>query len=102
MPPPAAQRDPQRQNDETNIERDALCLEVHRVVAELLPPWNIAGRVNLRDAREPRPHTVPRLEAGNGIEAYRDARAGDLDFLRHEGARANEAHLALQDVPQLR
>src|SRR5690242_9279107 len=56
--PCAAERDPEGQRDQPHVERKGLPLDVQTVVPKLVPPRNVARRVDLRDAGEARAHRV--------------------------------------------
>ena len=76
---------------------------VEAVVAELLPPRDVARRVDLRDAGQPGP--APTMRSANpGTSSSRTSAPSPsgLDFARPQRARTDEAHVAAQDVPELR
>src|SRR6476661_8333967 len=56
--PLPAERDPERQCDQPHIEPEALAVDVHPVVPELVATRDVARRVDLRDAGEPRSYAA--------------------------------------------
>src|SRR5262249_11813532 len=101
MLPSRAERDPERERDQLQIECEALSPDVQQVQLELVPPGNVPGGIHLGDAGEPRRDLVPVLVAGDLIEWDRAAVAAHLDLLGQERAGPDEAHVPYQDVPEL-
>src|SRR6266542_4334157 len=105
LPPPAlplgARRDPERQGDQLEVQPEALLPDVQEVEPELLPARNAPCRVDLGHARETGSHAVPRVVAGNRLERHEVAVPAELDLRGQECPRAHEAHVALEDVPEL-
>ena len=63
--PLAAERDPERQGDEPEVEAEAALADVEKVVAELLPPRRLPRQEDLGQAGQPRPDGVARRVAGD-------------------------------------
>src|SRR5262245_15420729 len=102
MLPSPAERDPERQEDQPQVEPEALVLDVNQVVFELVAAWDVARRVDLRDTGQARAHAVALDVAGNRRHVDVAARAVGFDLSRPQGARTDEAHVAAEDVPELR
>ena len=102
MLPPASERDPEGQGDQPRVEPEGLPGDVKPVVPELVAPRDVAGRVDLADTRQagadPLALGVPR----DLLEPLVLAGSRDLDLSRPQGPRADEAHVAHEDVPELR
>src|ERR1044071_189630 len=80
------------------VEQEALVLDVVEVVLQLLPrvlDRRAVGVLNLRPARQAGRDEVALLVEGNLLCEL-------FDEVRPFGARADEVHLAAQDVPELR
>src|SRR6185295_13456250 len=100
--PVAPRGDPERHHDQSEIEPEAGALEVQAIQPELARAIDVARRVDLRDAGQSRPDAVPCLVARNLVEAHELAVAADFDFTRPQRPRTDEAHVAGEDVPELR
>ena len=85
--PCAQQADPEREQNQPQIERQRVTIHVDAIVAELLSPRNVARRVDLREPGEARPHRDAMLEAGHVFEARRARRRRSPRF-RPAAARA--------------
>src|SRR5690606_27078524 len=99
--PLAAEGNPEGQRDQADVQPEALAADVHAVVPELVPPRDVARREDLRDAGESGTHADARLVPGYFLERL-EAAADRFDLARPQRARANEAHVADEDVPELR
>jgi hypothetical protein len=99
--PLAAERDPERQENQPDVEPETLPGDVNLVVAELEAARNIAWREDLCDAGQARPKAGAVGVTRNVLE--RDERAvARLYFAGTQGARTDKAHVATKDVPELR
>src|SRR5438874_11168789 len=86
---------PEGPGDDHEIEPDGAVVEVEEVVAELDARVAQVAAIDLGEAGDAGADTVPLLVAGNlALELLNEA--GAL------GARADDAHLAAQDVDELR
>src|SRR5690349_22245480 len=65
MFPTAHRRDPERLQDQLQVEPERCLLDVREVVTELLVAWQVARGVHLRDTGEAWTHTMPCLVSGN-------------------------------------
>src|SRR6185436_926817 len=75
---------------------------VDQVVPELLPVRNVSWREELRRSRQPRPHQLAALVARHVADVHVLLDPSDLDpLLLRLRARADEAHLPQEDVPEL-
>src|SRR4029078_4489220 len=83
-------------------EPDAGPLEIEPVESELARAIDVARCVDLRDPGETRTYAVARVIAGNFLQPDELAVAAHLDLTRTQRSRADEAHVAGEDVPQLR
>src|ERR1700687_3264020 len=101
MLPAAAEGDPEGQGDERQVEAEAAARDIEEVVAELLPARDVAWGVDLRQARQPRTHAVPQLVSQHVLEPSERAALAALDLCRHQRPRADEAHVAEEDIPEL-
>src|SRR5690606_5777002 len=89
---------PRRPPDHARVERSAAALQVEEIVGELQPeavPVVDVALLDLGPAGEPRPHGEAMAEQRKAV----DQLGVELGAL---GARADEAHVAAQHVPQLR
>src|SRR4029078_3543021 len=100
--PLPAERNPERQCDQPQIEPEALAADVHPVVPELVATRDVARRVDLCDAGEPRSYAAPFGIARHLCECLEAAVAERLDLTGSQGAWSDEAHVADEDVPELR
>src|SRR5437773_5406205 len=55
--PATAERDPERQGDEADVEPEAPAPDVERVIAELAAPGHVTIGIDLGDAGQSRSHT---------------------------------------------
>ena len=85
-----------------SVQAEARVADVDRVETELPGPRGIARSVDLRQARQSRPHRVARIVSGNRIQTHQLCCSPDFDLARHQWARADKAHVAAEDVDQLR
>src|SRR3954470_4526618 len=76
--PRTRSRDPERQQDQFQIEPEARAPQIHPIEPELAGPRDVARRVDLRQPGEPRPHAMTRGVAGNPIELHRLAIAAHV------------------------
>src|SRR4051812_17580873 len=92
--PRAAERDPEREQDQADVEREARTANVDPVVLELVAAGDVAWRENLRDAGEARADGVPLDVARHRLHRDVGAVAGRLDLAGPKRARTDEAHVA--------
>src|SRR3990172_759985 len=100
--PLPAESDPEGNQDELDVEREALLSYVQSIIAELLPSRYVSRGENLSDSGESGDHPVAFGESWNLFEPNRAAVALELDFLDGERSRTDERHVSLEDVPELR
>src|SRR5262245_13586245 len=100
--PAATKGHPEREQDETHVESEALTTHVDAVVLELVAARQVPRSVDLRDAREAGTHSMTLQVAWDVFHLFMSPVAGRLDFARPQRARSDEAHIAAQDVPELR
>src|SRR5688572_17552808 len=100
--PRAAQADPERQKYQSEIEPERSALDVDEIVAELLTPRHVARRVDLRDPGEARLHAGACVIPRNLLHRDDASIAGGVDLAGTQRARADEAHVAAEDVHELR
>src|SRR5438874_9422266 len=101
MLPFAAERDPERQQDQPDVESEAFAACVDAIEAELVAAADIARRVNLRDAGEARPETASRRVTWDVLERN-ERPVTRFDFAGTQRPRSDKAHVAAKDVPELR
>src|SRR4051812_48382107 len=82
-------------DDQAQVQADGAVGEPLEVVGELLGPRHVARHPQLREAGQPRPDDEP-------LPVLRDLLAELLEEHGADRARADERHVALHDVPQLR
>ena len=82
----------QRTAEDLAVEAKGPVVDVPDVQRELVVPRERVAAVDLRPARDPRPHLVPPLLLG----------CVEIEVLHQQRARADEAHLAREHVEQLR
>src|SRR5206468_6991581 len=92
--PGAAQRDPERQQDQANVEHERTPADIEKIEAEFLPPRYVARRIDLGDAGQSGRHRAAPQETGNGVQRDWGAAAVGVDFFRPQRARTDEAHVA--------
>src|SRR5262245_22357301 len=102
MLPPAAECNPERHENQPDVEPEALLSGVQAVEPELTPPRHVAWRVNLGDAGEARPQKTPFGVTGDLVHWNQLAAGRRFDFAGAKGARSDEAHITAEDVPELR
>src|SRR5262245_53318562 len=100
--PGAAEGDPEGQEDQADIQAEALHANVDLVVPELVAARDIARRVNLRDASETGTHAASLLEPGHVLERDMLAVTQHFDLAGAQRTRSDEAHVAAEDAEQLR
>src|SRR6266849_1160036 len=91
LPP---KRDPEGGDDQPEIQQKALPPDVEKIVSELVPPGDVAVRVDLRDPRQPGRDPMTGLVSGDLVEGDDVPRPADFDLLGHQRPRADEAHVA--------
>src|SRR5262249_15907368 len=101
MFPSASKHDPERERDEPHVEPKALALRVDAIEAKLVPARNVARRIDLRDTGEAGTDPTALGIAGDIFNCH-DLCAAHLELTRPQRARSNEAHIATEDVPELR
>src|SRR5438445_991794 len=99
--PRAVEGDPNGKENQSEIEPEALPPYIEEVVPELLPARDVAVGVDLGQPRQPRGHPVALLVAEDPLDRHDLAPAVDLDLLRPESPRTDEAHVASEDAPEL-
>src|SRR5437667_656073 len=99
--PRAGEGDPNGKENQSEIEPEALLPDIDEVVPELLPARDVAVGVDLGQPRQPRGHPVALLVAGDPLDRHDLVPAVDLDLLRPESPRTDEAHVAAEDAPEL-
>src|SRR5262245_21690661 len=99
--PCASKTNPKRQENQSNVEQPRAPRDVETIVAKLLTAWHVARRIDLGNAGQPRAYRDARREAGHVLELHELA-AVRFDLARPERARPDKAHVAAQDVPELR
>jgi hypothetical protein len=75
---------------------------IQHVVAKFHATWDVTRRKDLRDASEPRQHARAHRESRNVFETLQLTRPQRFDLTRPQSPRAREAHVAAEDVPELR
>src|SRR4051812_1194124 len=90
MFPAAADRDPEREQDEPDVEPEASASGVNPIVPELVAPSDIPRCVDLGDAGEPGAHAAA-LEVTRDLLEWDESAVGRLDLAGTEGARPDEA-----------
>src|SRR5690349_3836729 len=78
--PLAAERNPERQGDQQDVEPEALTPDVEAVVAELVAARDVAHRVDLRDARQSGPDEASLRVTGHVFERFQGAVAERFDL----------------------
>src|SRR6266550_3914485 len=99
--PGSPEADPEGQGDQLQIEPEALPIDVDPVELELVLTRDIPRCVDLREAREVRPNAMLELIVRDLLDGDPGARSCRFDLLGQERARTDEAHVALEDVPEL-
>ena len=94
--------DPEGEEDQAEVEPGALAADVDEIVAELLPSRDVAIRVDLGHAREPRRDAVTGLVSGNVLDGNGLAGSIHFDLTGQQRPWPDEAHAAAEDAPQLR
>src|SRR4051812_23965872 len=102
MLPSAAHGNPEGDQDQANVEPEARTPRVESVEAELGAAWHIARRIDLRQASEARQYCMARFVTLDRRQRHVSSVASHFDFTGHERPRAHEAHIAGEDVPELR
>src|SRR5450631_3787747 len=100
--PSPPERDPEREEDQPDVEGEGLALDVKPVVPELVATDHIARRVDLRNAGQAWTHGASRRESGYILQPLDAAAAVHFDLPRPQRARPYKTHVAAEDVPQLR
>src|SRR5262249_10257276 len=100
--PLPASRDPERQENQSDVEPESGTLHVQTIESELARPRDVARRVDVRQPGEARPHRLTLRIAGNLIERDQPTVAAHVDFAWTEWPRSDEAHIAAEDVYELR
>src|SRR6266516_3015555 len=100
--PLAPSSDPERQQDQLQVQPEAGPLQVQPIEPELAGAGNIARSIHLRQSSKAGPNAVTLFVSGNLIETQQLPIAARIDFTRTQRARADEAHVARKNVPQLR
>src|SRR4029079_10139110 len=72
------------------------------IVLELVTTRDVACRVDLRDAREPRPHAGTLDIPGDRLHVHVASATAGFYFTRAQRTRPDKAHVAAQNVEQLR
>src|SRR5215475_6224474 len=73
---------PKRQHEKFQIQPEVLLLDIEAVQSELLPARNIPRRVDLCNAREPRPNLLTHVIARDLLQRDRLARSADFHLSR--------------------
>src|SRR5262245_55130855 len=98
MLPAAAECDPEREEDQANVEPEAPATRVHAVVAELLPRRDVAVGVDLGDSGQARRHRVALPIPRDRLEGNELTVAARMDLAGPQGARTDKAHVAAENV----
>src|SRR5215207_6219899 len=101
MLPRASHADPERQQYEPDVQPERPALDVKPIVAELVSPRHVARGVDLRDSSEARLNGSAFEVAVNLFDVDDLPAASGLDLTRHQRSRADEAHVAPEDVDEL-
>src|SRR5215510_9171916 len=100
--PLSTSRDPKRQQDQPDVEPESGTLHVQTIEPELAGARDVARSVDLREPGQARSDGMTLLVAGDLLERDHPAVAANVDFARPERPRTDEAHVASQDVHELR
>src|SRR2546428_5266804 len=100
--PFAAARDPEREQQQLEIETDARPFEIEVIEPEFAGARQIARRVHLREAGEPGTNAVPICVAANVLQRDEPPITQDVHLAGPQRPRADETHVADEDVPELR
>src|SRR5688572_18529985 len=99
--PTPARGDPERLQDQPQVETEANLFLIQQVVTKLAGARQIARCVHLRDAGESRPHTMTRFVSWDRAERQHDTLGGGVGLTGPKRSRTDDAHVAAKDVPQL-
>src|SRR5215468_4426641 len=80
--PLSASRDPERQQNQPDVEPESGALHVEAIESELVRPRDVARRVHLHQPRQNGPHYESRLVARDLLERDQLPIDADLDFDR--------------------
>src|SRR5215217_3832670 len=80
--PLASSGDPERQQNQLEIEPEARAFQIDAIEPELARPADVARGVDLGEAGETGPHTVARLVAGDLIQPHHLPIAARFHFAR--------------------
>src|SRR5688572_8490594 len=100
--PISAERDPEGQQDQSHVQPKRLPTHVDEVIAKFPSTADVAWRVYLRDARQSRTYAGSLAESRDVLQLLDHSASAHFDFARPQRTRAGEAHVAAEDVPQLR
>src|SRR5262249_10323504 len=100
--PGSSKRDPERQQDQSQIQPKGLHAQIEFVVLKFLTTRDIPWRVNLCNSGQPWPHQATFLESRDIFEPFMHSTTSDLDLAGPQGPWSHKAHVADKDVPQLR
>src|SRR5688500_2956525 len=98
--PSSARSDPERLQDQLQIQAEARLLLIQQVVAKLAGARQIARRIHLRDAGQSGTDPMTRLISRYRAEREHGAIRGRVGFTRAQRPRPDHAHVAAKDIPQ--
>src|SRR6185369_2621093 len=102
MFPAAARGNQEGLEDQSQIEKETRALQVQAIESKLGSAGDVARRVDLRESGEAGTNAMAFTITGNRFERYQPAVAADFDFAGHQWSRADKAHIADENVPELR
>src|SRR5258705_2820844 len=100
--PRAAPGDPEREHDQLEIETEARAPQIQPIEPKLAGARDVARRIDLGQSRQSRTDAMPGLVTGNRRERNHLSVAADLDLARTQRPRPDEAHVAGENIPELR
>src|SRR5436853_1074229 len=98
----SAEDNPERKNDELDVQQKTLLLDIQKVEAKLLASRQGSRCEDLREPCQARRHLMPGFVAGNAFKCDDLIWTSYLDFFCKKRTRPDETHFPFQNVPQLR
>src|SRR4249920_797080 len=100
--PSAGPGDPEGKEDQLHVEPETGPPQIDLIQPELARSRDVARCIDLRQPRQAGPDAMTRLVARNLIQSNEPPVAAHFDFTGSKRTRADEAHVAGEDIPQLR